>query len=251
MTIDNGSFDVRAVSGDTALGGSDFDNLILDHFVKEFNRKKGIDISHDNKALCKLRLQSERAKRILSSKAMEKVKIENLTPGVDFEGSITRGRFEDMCSELFEDTLEPVKEVLQDSGLEVSDIDEVVLAGGSTRIPKIQEILQEFFQDKELNKTINPDEAVAYGAAVHAAVLSGDTSVQEIFLSDVTPLSLGIDVEEDSFTWKIIPKNTKLPASITNTFFTMYDNQPNAYITVYEGERHLSSQNLSINFFRS
>lgn len=196
LTIDNGVFEVAATAGDTHLGGEDFDQRLTEHFVKIFKKKHGKDIQSDPRAMQKLKSEVEKAKRDLSNVHQTKISIENLMDGIDFSETITRARFEELCNDLFKKTIKPVQQVLEDSGMKKTDIQEIVLVGGSTRIPKVQELIREFFDGKEPNKGINPDEAVAYGAAVQGGILGGETSEQtkDILLIDVTPLTLGIEV---------------------------------------------------------
>jgi L1 cell adhesion molecule like protein len=243
LSIDDGVIETKSTGGDTSLGGADLDNALVDYLANEFNKKYKVDVTKNQKALRRLKTAAEQAKKTLSSSTVANIELDSLHEGNDFSVSITRAKFESLCMSFFKKALDPLDTVLKDAKMSKGDIDEIVLVGGTTRIPKIQEMLSAYFNGKELNKSVNPDEAVAVGAAIQAAILSGNTDekLDSLLLLDIVPLSLGVETAGSIMT-VLIPRGTTVPAKKTQVFSTGADNQPGCTICVFEGERKVTSE---------
>jgi heat shock protein 5 len=248
LTIDQGVFEVLSTNGDTHLGGEDFDQRVMEHFMKLYKKKTGKDVKTDNRAVQKLRREVEKAKRLLSSQHQARIEIESFFDGEDFSETLTRAKFEELCMDLFRNTMKPVQKVMEDADMQKHEVHEIVLVGGSTRIPKVQQLIKEFFNGKEPSKGINPDEAVAFGAAVQGGILSGESETGGLILLDVCPLTLGIETVGGVMT-KLVPRNTVVPTKKTQIFSTAADNQPTVTIQVFEGERPMTKDNHQLGKF--
>ena len=251
LTIEDGVIEVKATGGDTHLGGEDIDNKIVNYVIEEFKKKNKIDLSDNKKAIRRIKTVAERAKRTLSSSVQTTIELDSIYDGIDLNISLSRAKLESLCSDIFNRILNPIDLVIKDADINKSDIEEIILVGGTTRIPKIQELLSNYFNGKELNKSINPDEAVAYGASIQAAILSGikDDKLDNLILLDVCPLSLGIETA-GGIMKVLIPRGTQLPVKKTQIFSTATDNQPAVTIQVFEGERHNTEHNNKLGEFQ-